>query len=213
MPVTADSTLWTADTICVTADGRVICIDADVAEPVGGHGPTADSTLWTADSTILTADGGAVAGATDTLDAIVQVAGAVISADVVEPAAALDTLDAAFLVEVIPAPGGGARYPRRRPLPVYGVGYGLLPQLWGEAHGVVGVAGKSAAQVFVKAAAVGASGQAGNAAAVLKALSVAGNGAVGTRGAGEGMIVKFNGTATGRHDDDEAAVIAFLLAA
>jgi hypothetical protein len=66
---------------------------------------------------------------------------------------------------------------------------------------------------FIRAAAIGACGQAGDAAAVLKALSVAGHGAIGTRGAGEGMIVKFNGTATGRHDDDEAAVIAFLLAA
>ena len=26
MVITADSTLWTADTICVTADGRVICM-------------------------------------------------------------------------------------------------------------------------------------------------------------------------------------------
>jgi len=38
-------------------------------------------------------------------------------------------------------------------------------------------------------------------------------GAVGTRGLGQGMIVKFTGTATGSYDDDEAAVIAFLLAA
>jgi hypothetical protein len=46
-----------------------------------------------------------------------------------------------------------------------------------------------------------------------RALAVAGSGAVGARGAGAGMIVKINGSATGRHDDDEAAMIAFLLAA
>jgi hypothetical protein len=61
--------------------------------------------------------------------------------------------------------------------------------------------------------AIGACGQAGNAAVVLKGLSVAGQGAVGARGTGEGTIMKFSASATGQHDDDEAAVIAFLLAA
>ena len=141
MSVTADSTLWTADTICITADGRVICIDAVVAEPVGGQGPTADTTLYTADSIVLTADGGAVAGAIDTLDAAVEViGGAIIPVDVVEAAAALDQLDADVFPEIVAVPGG-AHYPRRRLLPVIGVGYGILPQLWGEAHGVVGVVG------------------------------------------------------------------------
>ena len=170
----------------------------------------------------------------DALDAVADVAAAVD-----EPAAALDEVDAQLSVRQILSgtvdeavsctrstrcdcrfPSrcrslsvGGAHYPRRRPLPVYGVGYGILPQLWGEAHGVVGVAGKSAAQVLVRATAVGACGQAGNAAVVLKGLSIAGKGAVGARGSGEGMIVKFSGSATGQHDDDEAAVIAFLLAA
>ena len=274
--VTADSTVWTADTICVTADGRVICIPANVVE--GVRGPTADTTLYTADNTILTADGGViVSGATDTLDAIAVAGGAVIdvavveaadafdqadaisivSADVLEPASALDQLDAVtdvaadaieaaiaiddldavavpagvVLADVaeaangldqldadvvyaeVPIAAAGGRAPLRRPLPVYGVGYGILPPLWGEAHGVVGVAGKSAAQVLVRAAAIGACGQAGTATAVLKALAAAGKGAVGARGSGEGMIVKFSGTATGQQDDDEAAVIAFLLAA
>jgi hypothetical protein len=36
---------------------------------------------------------------------------------------------------------------------------------------------------------------------------------VGTRGSGSGMIMKFEGAASGRHDDDEAAVMAILLAA
>jgi hypothetical protein len=276
MPVTADSTLWTADTTCVTADGRIICIDAVVAEPVGVT-VTADTTLYKSDNaTWPTADGGVVSGASDSLNAVAVAGGAVISADVAEaaaasdladavsivsadaiepasasdnfdaiadvtasvaeattaldqtdaavgaqvlfgtvdePAAALDTLDADIVSEVVAVPGGGARYRLRRPLPVYGVGYGILPQLWGEAHGTVGVAGKSAAQIVVHADAVGACGQAGDAAATLKGLSVAAHGAVGTRGTGSGMIVKFNATATGRLDDDEAAVIAFLIAA
>jgi hypothetical protein len=194
MPVTADSTLWTADTICVTADGRIICIAADVAEAANAL-DIFDATAI-ADTTV------------DNVDAVV-----VALADLAEAANALDQLDADVVsVEVPVAPVGGRAH-RRRPLPVYGIGYGILPPLWGEAHGTVGVVGQSAAQLIVRAAAVGACGQAGNAAAVLKTLSVAGNGAVGTRGTGSGMIVKFSGTATGQQNDDEAAVIAFLLAA
>ena len=133
--VTADSTAWTADTHDVTADGRIIRIDAVVAEPVGIP-VTADSTLWTADTTVLTADGGAIAGAIDNLDAIVQVAGAVV---MVEAAGALDALDATVDAAAVSVPGGGARYyPPPRPTPVVGVGYGILPQLQGEAHGTVG---------------------------------------------------------------------------
>jgi len=222
MPVTADSTLWTADTTCVTADGRVICIDAEIFEPLhltpAPDSVTADSTRYRADSTFWTADGlavgGVITGATDSLDAEVAVIGAVISADVVEAATALDQIDATVYAAEIPVDGGGAYYPpQQRPFPVVGRGYGILPPLWGEAHGTVGVAGKSAAQLLVRAAAAGACGQAGNATAVLKALSVTSKGAVGAHGSGEGVIMKFSGSATGHHDDDEAAVIAFLLAA
>jgi hypothetical protein len=134
--VTADSTAWAADTTYVTADGRVIRIAADVVEPVRIP-VTADTTLYTADSTILTADGGAVAGATDSLDAVVQVAGAAV---MVEAAAALDQLDADVVAGIVSVPGG-AYYRPPRLLPVVGVGYGVLPQLEGEAHGTVGTAG------------------------------------------------------------------------
>jgi hypothetical protein len=108
---TADSTAWTADTHCVTADGRIICIEAELVEA-------------------------AVA-----LDAIDAALGAnVVSADVLEGADALDQLDAVVVTEIVSVPGG-AYYPPPRLLPVYGVGYGVLPQLEGEAHGEVGVAG------------------------------------------------------------------------
>jgi hypothetical protein len=269
--VTADSTFWTADTTCVTADGRIVCVAADVAESASAL--EAFDAITIAGGAVIPADVGEAATASDLVDAVSVVATGVVeaadasdtvdavssvSADAIEPASALDVLDAAtdvaadvveaadaldeldavavpagvFLadvaevadaldvldadvisVEVPVGAVGGAHYPRRRPLPVYGVGHGILPPLWGEAHGVVGVAGQSTAQVLVRAAAVGACGQAGNAAAVLKALSVAGHGAIGTRGSGAGTIMKFSASATGRHDDDEAAVIAFLLAA
>jgi hypothetical protein len=42
-----------------------------------------------------------------------------------------------------------------RPMPVVGVGYGLLPRLVGEAHGTVGVAGAGAAVVPLQGAAAG----------------------------------------------------------
>lgn len=201
---------------------------------------TADTTKYTADSHYPTADGfvpAAIAAVVvEVADAVDNVdAASIVSATILEPAVAIDDVDAAVGANILSATvfetadaadvvdatveaaagvvGGGRYYPRLRPFPIEGVGYGILPELEGEAHGIVGVAGQSAAQVLVRADAIGACGQAGNAAVVLKSLSVAGNGAVGIRGSGDGMIVKFNGTATGRHDDDEAAVIAFLLAA
>jgi hypothetical protein len=42
-----------------------------------------------------------------------------------------------------------------RPMPVVGVGYGVLPRLWGEAHGVVSVVGAAAAAVPITATGVG----------------------------------------------------------
>jgi hypothetical protein len=129
--------------------------------------------------------------------------------------------------------GGGGIYRPQRPFPVEGVGYAILPQIEGEAHGFVvavgagvaaipritgaaggtaGVDGRSAARLTVKAAAVGERGQAGAAHAVLKGLSVTSAGVSGARGVGSGAIV-LKGAATGRHDDDEAAIMALLLAA
>jgi len=129
--------------------------------------------------------------------------------------------------------GGGVQRPPR-PFPIEGVGYGILPQLEGEAFGFVvvagsgagnlprptgvgagtgGVAGRSVGRlVAIKAAAIGDRGQTGRAGAVLKALSIVAAGGAGTHGAGTGVIT-LKGTAIGRHDDDEAAIMAFLLAA
>ena len=202
-------------------------ITAEIYEPVGAQ-VTADSTAYTADNTIWpTADGGLLEGASDVVDAIVVAAGAAV---IHEPASASDVLDAEVIAAA--AGGGGAYYPPRRPFPVVGRGYGVLPEFEGEAFGqvgvagagngalpglvgaaagTVGVAGRSAARLVVGAAAIGDRGQAGTAAAVLKGLSVASAGVVGTHGAGAG-IVELKGAAVGQHDDDEA-IMAWLLAA
>jgi len=203
MPVTADSSL-TADSGCWTADGRIICIPADVVEAATAS-DLADAV------SIVSADAIEAATALDNTDA--AIGAQVLFGTVDETAEALDQLDATVEAASVPIDGGGAYYPPlQRPFPVVGRGYGILPRLEGEAHGVVGAVGKSAAQLVVRAAAVGACGQAGTAAVTL-GLAVAGKGAVGVRGKGEGVIMKFSGSATGHHDDDEAAVIAFLLAA
>jgi hypothetical protein len=251
--VTADSTLWTADTLCVTADGRIICIPASVAEAasaldafdavriagaIAADVAEAAAALDDLDATaiaggaVIPADVAEAASASDLADAISDIAAdaieaatatdeldAAIGAQVLfgtvdEPAGALDQLDATVEAVEVPIDGGGAYYPPlQRPYPVVGRGYGVLPALWGEAHGVVGAVGKSAARLVVRAAATGACGQVGNAAVVLKGLTLASKGAVGARGTGSGTIVKFSGSACGHHDDDEAAVIAILLAA
>src|SRR5262245_62054019 len=126
---------WTADSIAVTADSVVYTADggplapavdasdagvnaniysANIYEPVGRVW-TADSTTVTADSIYWTADGGPLEGATDFTDA------EIISA-------------------IIEIPVGGVPYRKRRPFLVSGYGFGILPQLEGEAIGVVGVA-------------------------------------------------------------------------
>ena len=128
--------------------------------------------------------------------------------------------------------GGGIHRPQLRPEPVEGVGYGILPQLEGEAHGVVlvagagaalprisgvgtgavGVAGRTVATLStVKMAASGDRGQVGAARAVLKAAVASGAGVAGAYGTGAGTI-QLKGAAIGRHDDDEAAILALLAA-
>jgi len=129
--------------------------------------------------------------------------------------------------------GGGGIYRPTQPFPVEGVGYAILPQLEGEAVGLVVAAGvgigalptlvgtsdgtvdgvgRSAARLAIKAAATGERGQAGAAIAVLKGFTVLSAGAAGVRGSGSAVIT-LKGVAIGQHDDDEAAIMAILLAA
>jgi hypothetical protein len=231
-PLTVDTTSFTADASWPTAD--VTSLPA--SDTTDANREVIAVAIEAADATdALDAAAGIVAVMLEAADAAeITDAVSIVSADAIEGANALDDIDAAVGANVVSATvveaadaadvvdatveaaagvvGGGRHYPRLRPYLVEGVGYGIL-QLEGEAHGVVGAAGQSAAQVLVRAAAIGACGQVGSAAVVLKALAVAGQGAIGARGAGSGVIMKLSGTATGRHDDDEAAVIAFLLAA
>ena len=117
-------------------------------------------------------------------------------------------------VPPVAEPGGGYHYrPDRRPFPVEGYGYGILPQIEGEAHGVVGAVGRSIGALPRFAGQADASaGAAGSSSAQLTVKATALGNAV-ARGRGSGMIVKFEGAAVGQHDDDEAAIVAWLLAA
>jgi hypothetical protein len=264
--VTADSTAWTADTICVTADGRIVCIAAGVLEQanaldqsnavsiVSAAAIEAANALDVLDAAnVVSATVLEVANALDELDAasitsasVVETANASDETDaaigaqvhfgtVDEPAAAIDALDAVVVPLVAAVGGGGGIIRPPRPFPVEGYGYGVLPELEGEAHGVVlavglgagtlpapdaelvgaiGAAGRSLALLDVRGTASGVRGQAGAAMAELKGLDVTGAGAAVVRGKGLGMIIELAGAAKGRHDDDEAAaVVAWLLAA
>jgi hypothetical protein len=250
--VTADATLWTADeTQWPSADGGILgnIVYAEIVEPVQTV-VTADELQPTADQVgIVTADGGIISGAADALDAeyvvdVVEAAfadevadaavnGGIAFGDIVEPADAEDLLDA--IVEAAGAEiGGGGPPPEQRPFPVEGVGYGILPELEGEARGVVYVVGTGAgtfgeltgaasgtisaagsadAQVALRGAAIGQRGVCATATGMLEPITAWAPGAAITHGIGAGMIGKPRGVAMGQHDDDEAAVMAFLLAA
>jgi|SRR5580765_758104 hypothetical protein len=157
---------------------------------------------------------------------------AAIGAELVEAASAADIADAVVQPATIVVTLPGGRREQLRPVPIEGVGYGILPALEGEAHGVVvaasigaamlrslageaagaaGAGGQGNGPLTVKAAASGARGAKGAAVAVL-GLKVAGAGSIGVRGNGFGVIGNLEAVAVGRQDDDEAAVV-WLLAA
>lgn len=98
---------------------------------------TADTTKYTADAHYPTADG--------------YVPANVISAAVIEAAAAADVLDAVR----IPAAGAGFWVDRIRPRRVVGVGFGILPPVRGHAHGVVGAVGNGDITLPISGAAMG----------------------------------------------------------
>jgi hypothetical protein len=247
--VTADATLWTADeTQWPSADGGILGIVAEIIEPVERI-LTADSSTPSADNIVTTADGAPLLGTADALDAeyVVDVAeaafagdvadaavnGGIAFGDIVEPADAEDLLDA--IIEAAGAEiGGGGPPPEQRPFPVEGVGYGILPELEGEARGLVciagvgagtfgelagaasgtiGATGDAAAQVPLRAVAIGQRGVCATATGLLEPIIASAPGAAITHGIGAGAIGKPRGVAMGQHDDDEAAVMAFLLAA
>ena len=204
--------------------GTLNAFEASVAAP------SADAAAPTADYTGITADALNVGDVAHFIglggegeDVVTGILAATEGADV-----------AAFGATVEPAApvSGGGHYPQFW-RPIEGYGFGILPELEGEAHGVivaagigaamlrnlageaagaVGARGHSEGQLRVQAAASGARGAKAVATASLN-LGVAGSGAVVARGAaGAAVIINLEAVAIGRHDDDQA-VIAWLLAA
>ena len=202
--ITADSLTPTVDNLAPTADGGSLIpasdavygavnahiLFADIVEPIETP-VTADTTLYTADNAIWpTADGGILAGAREVIDA--------------------DIIPA-----VIEVPAGGvAPYrPLRKPFLIVGYGYGVLPALDGEAIGTIGIAGRSLGSIAkLSSIAAGVHGAAGAATASLD-LSMISKGAIGVRGSAKDSLLKLNASAVGRYDDDEAALMTFLIAA
>ena len=227
MSVTADSTLWTADTHCVTADGRIVCIEAELHEAAGALDSLDAANVVSA--VLIEA-----AAAFDALDAVTDVAAAVL-----EAATAVDETDAAVGAKVCFGTVDEAADAReRRSMRLSMLLASRRWRRWLLLSAAAAVAGrrpsatascrssraKPTASLALSAlvpghfpawwarrqdrpALLGAAPQSSG----LSVRSAIGAG--GTRGAGAGVIVKFSGSATGRHDDDEAAVIAFLLAA
>ena len=129
--------------------------------------------------------------------------------------AASEAADIAAFAGAIEAPpvlvGGGGYRALWRPPVIIGVGVGVLPELVGEAHGIVTAAGTAAAALQLAGAADGTISVGGLGAALLQ-IDVTARGDVVALGVGAGSI-GFTGRAIGRADDDEAAVLAWLLAA
>jgi hypothetical protein len=240
--VNADTLAYSADNATwPTADGGLLdiadnldaisnVISAEIYEPIH-PGPGADTTLYTADETQWpTADGGIIEGATESVDAVINVDIGIVF--IYEYGAASDDQDAEIISAI--AEIGGGYYPRPRPAAVIGYGYGVLSELEGEAVGAIGIiglglgtfprlsgsaigasgtAGRSVGQIILRASAIGQRGQVGIAIGILECALIASDGATVTRGQGSGTIAKLNGIAVGRYDDDEAAMMTFLLAA
>jgi hypothetical protein len=232
----------TVDATAPTVDASTPTVDAlnegDVASFVGAVGATA----WTGTlAAIEAADIASFAATAVTLGTLAATeradvfaaTGIVASAgEIIGSLEADEGADTAAFAGVVPVPvvvvvGGGGYHPLERPLPVEGSGYGILPRLEGEAHGVVvGVrvatpvriepcpasAGIGAARLSIKAVAAGNHGRIGSGIVMLRAGAV-GSGVVGTHGRGSGMVANLMGTGSGQHDDDEAAAVAWMLAA
>ena len=197
----ADIVALTGATASVGTIGAIEASDAGAfAGSVTCSGPL--SAIEAADSftgTAVVADAGSAFGmlaASEVADTA-ELAGAV-SGEVIEP----------------PILIVGGRYSRPQwPIVVEGVGYGVLPQLEGEAFGlVVGVgsgAGNLPRSTGAGAAAVGVDGRS----AARLVIRAAASGDLGFAGSASGSIVGIKAAAIGQHHDDEIAIVALLLAA
>jgi hypothetical protein len=235
----------TVDATAPTVDASTPTVDAlnegDVASFVGAVAATAWTGVLAATES---ADIGSFAATVVTLGSLAATEGADVFAATGTVASAGEIIgsieageggDTAAFAGVVPVPvvvvvGGGGYYPPERPLLVEGTGYGILPRLEGEAHGVVvgaraatpvriepravatESAGIGAARLSIKAVATGNHGRIGAGIVMLRAGAV-GSGVIGTHGKGSAMVANLMGTGSGQHDDDEAAAIAWMLAA
>ena len=208
--VGADSTVYTADnSTWPTADGGAFRVSAE----------SVDANVIPASAVLE------VVAAADWLDARIvsnnAIVETVLAADfldaqaigenaVIENTVASDWLDAQVISVSVPIEPGGY-YPPRKPLPIEGIGYGVLPDLVGDAHGVVIAAGiGSATSGTIAGEAAATVGIAGQATAQL-ALGAAASAGARTTGRGCGALV-IRAESRGQNNDD-AAVLALLLAA
>jgi hypothetical protein len=225
----------TVDAAAPTVDASTPTVDAlnegDVASFVGA----VTATAWTGTLAAVEAADIASFAAPEGADVFAATGTVASAGEIVGSLEAGEGGDTAAFAGVVPVPvvvviGGGGYYPPERPLPVEGTGYGMLPRLEGEAHGVVvGAraatpvrvepwevatvsAGIAAARLSIKAVATGNHGRIGAAIVMLRADAV-GSGVIGTHGKGSAMVANLMGIGSGQHDDDEAATVAWMLAA
>ena len=161
MPVTADSTLWTADTHCVTADGRIVCIEAERTRGRRLRSTRSMRLRCHCRSSVVEAATASIVDAVRSFSSVVEAATP--STKPMPPSARRScsgpwtrrpprSINSMRLSRRPRFRSGGGRrvtIRRARPFPVVGVGYGILPQLWGEAHGVVGVVGAERGDSFL----------------------------------------------------------------
>jgi len=175
--------------------------------------------------------------ATDAADIFASTGIVASAGEIIGSLDASEAQDTAAFAGIVPVPVtitvGGGYYPWRL-LPVEGAGYGILPRLEGEAHGVVvtaneaaavlrglagdavgsvGTAGSSAALLALKAAASGEHGARGATDAMLDCPTGTGLGTAVACGRGSGLIANLKADAVGLAGDDEAAAIVWMLAA
>jgi len=195
--VSAAGTVTVSGTLSVTEANDTLSAAATVSV-TGALNVTEDNDTLSAAG--IVSDGAVVTGelnvteANDTISALATVAGEV------EPP--------------VFAGGGGYAEPPR-PYPVEGVGYGILPPIEGEAHGVVSVGSAGVGLGLLPrfaGQATAAIGAAGSSRAQLE-IRAAASGQAGAQARGFGMIMKLEGAAVGRQTDDDAAAVTFLLAA
>jgi hypothetical protein len=139
------------------------------------------------------------------------------AADVVSISAAVIELtgqEIAAIDQVVEVTAGGGRVELPRLRPIVGVGFGVLPEIEGDARGVVIVAGDGKGTLAqVGGAASGVVGTAGRGAGQLQSADAVALGVGAIHGSGFGTVMELKAIAIGQVDDSEGAAMIVLLAA